>query len=168
MRMIERIDLVEGEIEAYIAGGEMRPADYADHCGMGMNEFLRAVDLYKQTKAEKLELTREKEEDLARIKGKKRLTDAQRAGILEAIKKGVTQSKIAERFGVAPGTIRLVRDKAAIAEAQNKTAASEPVAEKVVQAIVASDEVKVEFEGDYLVVRLHKKHLTRQLLKDII
>ena len=43
-----------------------------------------------------------------------------------------------------------------------------PAPEKIVEAIVASEGLKADFEGDEIVIRIQKKHLTRRLLKDIL
>lgn len=180
MGMIERIDLVNAEIEEYIANGESRPADYADMCGMNMNEFLRAVSLHQEAKLfnkaeqliqtqSQLELVRENEEDLAKKKSKPkvRLTDAQKLAIWEATQKGVVRSKLAERYDVSLSSIQNVlnyfRENPPEAKAEPI-----PTPEKIVEAIVASEGLKADFEGDELVIRIQKKHLTRKLLKDII
>lgn len=173
MLMTGRIEFVEGEIEDYIARNERRPADYAARLNVSVNEFFKMVALYKEKKMSQGEpLNFEPIPRETGKHGKKRvvLNYLQRMELYKAYKGGAKLEALAKRFDISESTGgNIVK---AMKEAE-KLDFIEPVEdskafEEAIEAVLTSEDVDVLFEGDYLVIRVNKKHITRKLLAGVI
>ena len=104
----------------------------------------------------------------------KRLTDAEKQSIIEAMNNGATRAAVAARFDVTPATIsntmfKYREDQAAkIASSANLPVKEEVAPEPKLDKLVESNDIGVFFDGEHLVIRIPKAKITRELLKSVL